>query len=127
MMVDADHSSDGPCAIFLPPDIDELRLADNAVVLLPRMKESVNSDLDCTVSFQGINFERSGHQLALHLSAKIVLYGSNDLRTAHHEAVLVMVELRIVGPERCLSFHVTAANCIEKLLIELRDGLKELI
>src|SRR5438477_12455394 len=127
MMVDADHSSDRPCAIFLPPDVDELRLADNAVVLLPRVKEAVDADLNCTVALQGINFERSRYQLALHLSAKIVLDRIHDLRTAHQQAVLVVVELRIGGPERRLSFHVTAVDCVEELLIELRDGLKELV
>jgi len=118
-MVDTDHSRNLPCAIFVPPDMDELRLADNAMVLLPRVKESMNSDLNCTVALQAINFEGSRYQFPLHLSAKIVLEGIDDLRAAHHEAVLVVVELRIVGPERRLSFHVTAIDCIEKLLIEL--------
>src|SRR5437762_12766038 len=127
MMVDADDSSDRPCAIFLSPDVDKLGLADNAMVLFIGMKESVNANLNCTVALQGIDFERSGYQLALHLSAKIVLDGIDDLRAAYQEALLVMVELRIVGPERCFGFHVTAVDGVEELLIELRDGLKELV
>ena len=119
MMVDTDHSRDLPCAIFVPPDMDELRLADNAMVLFPRVKESMNSDLNCSIALQAINFEGFGYQLPLHLSTKIVLDGIDDLRTAHHQAVLVVVELRIFGPERHLSLHVTAVDCIEKLLIEL--------
>jgi hypothetical protein len=126
MMVDTDDSGDLPCAIFLPPDVDELCLADNAVVLLPWMKESVDADLDCAVALQGINFQRSGYQLALYLSAKIILDRINDLWTAHHEAIFVVVEF-CIGPKRRLGFHVTAVDGIEKLLIELRDGLKELV
>jgi hypothetical protein len=72
-MVDTDHACDLPCAVFVSPYVNELRLADNTVILLPRVKESVNSDLDGAVALQLINFERSGHQLPLHLSAKIVL------------------------------------------------------
>lgn len=43
--------------------MDELCLADNAVILRPRVKESMNSDLDCAVALWRINFERSGDQL----------------------------------------------------------------
>jgi hypothetical protein len=124
-MINTDHASDRPSAVFLPPNMDELCLAHDAVVLLPWVKEAVNSDLDRTIALQRINFERSRYQLPLYFSAKIVLDGIDDLLAACEQAVLVVVELCIVGPERCLSFHVTTVDCIEKLLIELRDGLKE--
>src|SRR5881394_3211086 len=88
---------------------------------------AISYPLNCTVALQGINFERSRYQLALHLSAKIVLDRIHDLRTAHQQAVLVVVELRIGGPERRLSFHVTAVDCVKELLVELRDGFKELV
>src|SRR5262249_20630510 len=126
-MVDTDHSRDLPGTIFAPPDVNELCFPHNTVVLLPRVKEAVNSDLNSTISCQGINFERSGHQLALHLSAKIVLQGIHDLRPAHHQAVFVMVKLSVIGPKRRLSFHVTAIDRIEELLVEPRDRLKDLI
>jgi hypothetical protein len=43
MMVDTDHSRDLPRAIFVPPDMDELCLADNTMVLRPGVKESMDS------------------------------------------------------------------------------------
>ena len=63
MVVEMDDSRDLPCAIFVPPDMDELCLAANAMILRPRVKESMNSDLDCAVALWRINFERSGDQL----------------------------------------------------------------
>src|SRR5262245_34371980 len=120
MVVDADYSCDLPHAIFVAPDVNELCLPDDAMVLLPRVKESVNSDLNGTISCQGINFERSGHQLPFYLSAKIVLDGINDLRPARHQAAFVMVELCVICPKQRLSFHVTAIDCIEDLLVEPR-------
>src|SRR5215469_5021825 len=124
MMIDADHPCDLPQAIFVAPDMNELCLPDDAMILLPRVKEAVNPDLNRTISSQGINFECSGHQLPLHLSAKIVLESIHDLRAAHQQTVFVMVELRVIGPKRCLSFHVTMIDRIEDLLVELRDRLK---
>ncbi len=113
-------------SIFVSPYVNELRLADNAMVLLPWVKESVNPDLDRAVAVQFVNFERARHQLALDLSTKIVLDGINDLRTTHHQAGLVVIKLRVVGPERSFDFHVTVIDRIENLLIELRDGAEEL-
>jgi hypothetical protein len=49
MVVDADHSCDLPHAIFVAPDVNELCLPDDAMILLPRVKESVNSDFNGTL------------------------------------------------------------------------------
>ena len=50
MMVEADYPRDPPRAIFVLPDMDELRFADNAVILFPQVEEAVHANLNRAVS-----------------------------------------------------------------------------
>ena len=83
------------CHLMLP-DVNKLCLADDAVVLFGGVKESTNSNLNRAVPRPRINFECSRHELPGYLSTKIVLDGIHNSRTADHEAILVVVELRVV-------------------------------
>jgi hypothetical protein len=38
-------------------------------------------------------------------------------RTAHHQAVFVMIEFRFVDPKRRLSFHVTTIDRVKDLVV----------
>jgi hypothetical protein len=40
---------------------------------------------------------------------------------AHHQAVFVMIEFRVVGPKRRLSFHVTTIDRVKDLIVKPRS------
>src|SRR5919197_671237 len=117
MMVDADYPCDPPSAIFVLPDVDELRFPDDAVVLFPRVKEAMHANLDRAIALQGINFKCSGHEFPLHLSAQVVLESLDDLLSADHEPGLVVIKLRIVSPETRFGLHIAAINSIENFVV----------
>ena len=116
-MVDADYARDLPRAIFVLPDVDELRFPDDAVVLFPRVKEAMHADFNRAIALQWINFKSSGHEFPLHFSTQIVFECLHDLLSANHEPGLVVIKLRVVGPEGRLGLHVAAINGLENFLV----------
>src|SRR5450631_3170726 len=95
-VVIADDARNLPFAILVAPQVNELRFANFAVILRPRMKEAVDAYLDCAIVVDGIDLERSGNELAFDLSAEIVFDAVDDVLPSDHEAALVVIELGIL-------------------------------
>jgi len=55
-MLVADHSGDLPAVRFVLPNVHESRFSDHSVVLRPRVKKAMDTDLYRSVVFQRINF-----------------------------------------------------------------------
>ena len=105
--------------------MNELRLTNDAMVLLPGVKEAMNADFYRAVISERIDLKRSRHQLALYFAAKIIFDGFQNLDSAQQQSILVMIKLCIVGPEGCLAFHIAPIVGIEHVLIQLQYRLKE--
>lgn len=61
-----------PMAIFETPDVDEVGLTNNPMVLRVGVQEAVGADLDGSVIVYGMDLERARHELADELAADVV-------------------------------------------------------
>ena len=127
VVADADDAGDLPAAVLELPDHDELSFAGDAMVLLPGVQEAMDTHFHCAVVADGIDLEGAGDEFAFDLAAEVVLDGVDGLLAADGEAVFVVVELGVIGPEGGFGFHVAAVDGVEEFFVEASNGLGEIV
>src|SRR5712692_2183531 len=98
-VVETDDSRDFPCAIFVLPEVNELRLAGGLALLRIGVVEAMNADLKRAIAVHGIHFQRPWNKLSPHFAADVVLNAFGQLLPAEGHSTLIVIELHIVYEE----------------------------
>src|SRR6266550_4509428 len=125
MVVEAYHPSDLPYSIFVPPQVNELRLANIPGIL--GMVETMNPDLHRSIVGNGVHLKRSGNEFSGHLATNIILHTLNRSLPSDAQAALVMIALQIVGQQRSEFLQIAMVVGVEKFGIQRLESLKQRI
>src|SRR5579859_1341857 len=80
MVVIAQYSRDFPCAILVPPEMDEATFAGPVCCFCFLVEKAVNAHFDRPVALHVVDLQRAGHQDALGVAgANVVLMLSVSL------------------------------------------------
>ena len=75
VVVVANNSRNFPGAVFVSPQMNELRFANGLRVLMSRVVKAMNTDLDCAITLHGVHLQRTGNEFPCHFAANILLDG----------------------------------------------------
>ena len=105
----ADHAGDPPGAIFVLPEVNELRFAG---CLGPdfRLVEAMNSRLNRAIAVHGIYLERAGNQFPAHFAADVLFDLVGHGLAADGEPSFIVIELYIVRKERLELFDIAVVE-----------------
>ena len=117
-MVIADDAGDLPRSVFPLPKVNELAFADTLGILMPRMMEAMHACFEQSISFHVINLQRSGDELAGHLSADVLPDGVSQRRFAQRHSALIVIELHVVDEERFELVQVALVVGVEERCIQ---------
>ena len=96
LVVEADDAGDLPYSIFVLPEVNELGLADRAGVLVSRVMETVDADLDRAVVGDRVDLERPGDEFSGDFATDVVLDPFDESWASAAQSGLVVIELQVV-------------------------------
>ena len=124
----ADDPRDPPDAVFVLPEVNELRFAG---CLDPhfRLVEAMNPRLNRAIAVHRMNLERSGDQFPAHFAADVLFDLVGHGLAAYGESSFIVIELHIVRKERFELFDIAPVigSRSEQLAVQRRDGLEKFI
>ena len=125
LVVEADDAGDLPYSILVLPEVNELGLADRAGVLVSRVMETVDADLDRAVVGDRVDLERPGDEFSGDFAADVVLDPFDESWASAAQSGLVVIELQVVGQERSEFLQITVVVGVEKLGVQGLDRFEE--
>ena len=79
MVVVTDDARNFPRAVFVLPQMNELRLANRLCVVMSRVVKAVNAHLNSAKTLHGVDLQSSWNQLAGYFAADILLYAVGQI------------------------------------------------
>lgn|SRR6266516_7447043 len=127
MVIIADHSRDLPCAIFVLPEVNELRLAGWLPLFRLWVVEAMNTYLNRTIAMHGIHLKGPRNDLSAHFATDVLLYAFGQVLPAEGHSTLIVIELHIVYEERAELLQITPVIGIEECSVQRRNSTKKFV
>jgi hypothetical protein len=124
VITNADDASDPPDAIAIPPQVHEPALSGKDFGF--SVIEPMNSDFYRAIALYGVDSEAAREQVSSHVPADVLSNVVSQFFTAKYDAILIVIELQIVGEEPAEFVQITPVIAFEESSVECSYCLFEL-